>query len=79
MKKMIFSFAIGTFAVALFPSCKKDYTCTCTTSSNAPGVEPSTASTIIRDRKDRARKECEDASTTYTWFGYTFTTTCDMN
>lgn len=58
MKKIIAIAALGVFTLA---SCKKEYTCECTTSGF--GVS-ATATTVIKDTKKKADDACTAGSTT---------------
>ena len=58
MKKFIAIAALGVLTLA---SCKKDYTCEC--SSSAGGVTIS-ASTTIKDTKKKAEEACTAKATT---------------
>lgn len=63
MKKVILFAAAGLFVLA---SCKKDYTCECTSTN---GGATATASTTINDTKKNAEQECEaqnESAGTYT-------------
>ncbi len=73
--KTIFSLAI--LATLALTSCKKDYTCTCTTTVHRPAFvyagmevqEESTttmpsSSTTIKDKKDEAKTKCESSNGT---------------
>lgn len=78
MKKLfILSFAVCAVALT---SCKKDYTCTCTTTS--PG-NPSTS--LKRTVKDVSKKQAEalcnsgDQTITVMGFGFTQTQTCKID
>lgn len=56
MKKVLF---LGAFAVLGLASCKKDYTCECT--STTMGIT-TTSSTTIKAKKDDAKTTCEKGS-----------------
>ena len=57
MKKLLLVAAVAAFTMT---SCKKDYTCECTTSVSILGVTTSaTASTTIKDTKKKAKETCE--------------------
>lgn len=74
--KTIFSLAI--LATLALTSCKKDYTCACTTTVHQPEIswggdvyqEESTtttpSSTTIKDKKDEAKTKCESMNGTTT-------------
>ncbi|MFA7274086.1 MAG: hypothetical protein WC044_09460 [Crocinitomicaceae bacterium] len=73
MKKTLL---IGTFALLAMTSCKKDYTCECTTTVTQPafvfgGIQiqsasttKSTVSTTIKDKKDAAASKCASGTGT---------------
>jgi hypothetical protein len=72
MKKvMIF----GTFALLALASCKKDYTCTCTTT--AGGVSASESVTLNATKSD-AEEACNEGDATATVLGITTTTECEI-
>jgi hypothetical protein len=58
MKKILLPATI-TLLLFAFSSCKKDYTCVCT-SSYATSMTPKTTTTIIHDTKGSARSRCAD-------------------
>lgn len=74
--KTIFSLAV--LATLALTSCKKDYTCACTTTVHQPEIswggdvyqEESTtttpSSTTIKDKKDDAKTKCESMNGTTT-------------
>lgn len=66
MKKII---AIAALSVFVLASCKKDYTCECTTTGNG---QTATASSTVNATKKDAKEACEGGSTSAN--GYT--TTC---
>jgi hypothetical protein len=78
MKKLfILSFALCAFT---FTSCKKDFTCTCTTTS------PGSASTSVKKTvKDVTKKQAEalcnsgDQTVTVGGFGFTQTQSCKID
>jgi hypothetical protein len=72
--KKITLLAIVACAFSL-ASCKKDYTCECTTTYN--GIT-ATGSTTIKDTKKKAKDACEKESTTSSIGGYTSTTDCKI-
>jgi hypothetical protein len=60
MKKIA---VLAIFAGAMsFASCKKNYTCTCTTTE--PGYPNITSSTTIKDTKSKAKTTCSNESAT---------------
>jgi len=74
MKKVTLLVAgIALFAMA---SCKKDYTCECT--SNTNGVEADAASITIKETKKKAKVACEATSGSATVGSTTIKTTCKL-
>ncbi len=59
--KKVFLFAAVITAFS-FASCKKDYTCTCT-STAASGAAGITTSTTIHDTKSKATTACNNLTT----------------
>lgn len=57
-----------------FSSCKKDFTCKCTTSVD--GEEQGSGTATINATKKDAKNECEGKSEEATMGGSTFKTTC---
>ena len=74
MKKKMF-FVAAAVAVLSLSSCKKDYTCECTTSLG--GITTS-ASTTINDTKSNAEEACENGSSTSTVAGIESSVTCEI-
>jgi hypothetical protein len=74
MKKIIF---IGFVAVASLASCKKDRTCTCTTTYSDGSPSDTDVMVITKSRKSDAKVNC--LSTTMVDDGVTETTTCELN
>jgi len=76
MKKgLLFILGAAFIASMSFTSCKKDYTCSCTTKFEFFGTTTSTsASTIIHDTKSKAKTACEGTSVE-TSYG---STTCEI-
>jgi len=60
MKKLTLLAAV--VIAASFASCKKDYTCSCTTT--VTGIPPLTASTTIKETKKKAKEACEKGTQT---------------
>jgi hypothetical protein len=57
MKKVLLIAAVAGLAMA---SCRKDRTCECKTTSDAPGFTSSTSTTTWKDvKKKDARKSCQ--------------------
>lgn len=62
MKKIIL---VGAVALLGLASCKKDYTCECTTTSDFMGQKSTaTVSATINDTKSKATDACEAGSMT---------------
>lgn len=73
MKKVLLSvFALGMLSLA---SCKKDYTCTCTTTG---GVSGSGSITIHGTKKD-AKAACDAYDSSSSIGGTTYTTACEID
>ena len=79
MKKLLLSVAV--ISAFSFASCKKDHTCTCTTTSTFPGSTTDTdVYTIVDSKKGDAKKMCIDNTRTWSSGGvsYTNTSTCEL-
>jgi len=75
MKKIILFVAV--VSAISFTSCKKDHTCTCTTTSTAPGSVSTTSVTTINDaKKGDAKRACVKTTTVYN--GVTTTNDCEL-
>jgi hypothetical protein len=72
--KKITLLAVAALAMT-FASCKKDYTCECT--STTAGIS-ATASTTINETKKKATDACEKGTTSTTVLGITSSTTCKI-
>jgi hypothetical protein len=59
MKKIVTVAAIALLGTIVLPSCKKDYTCTCTDNS---GNQIGTTNSFKATKKD-AKKSCDELST----------------
>ncbi|MFY9309576.1 MAG: hypothetical protein WAQ28_11065 [Bacteroidia bacterium] len=77
MKKgLLFIAVVSAFS---FASCKKDRTCTCTLTSDAPGATPTTTMVTYTDaKKGDARAACYSAKQAITGTSYTYTKTCEL-
>lgn len=73
MKKV---FLVATFAAFGLSACKKDYTCSCTTTT--AGIAGTPQSTTINDTKKNATESCDAGDATITVFGITATTSCEI-
>jgi len=73
MKKVLLVAAVAAFAMT---SCKKEYTCECTTSSSTG----STSSSVKFDKmkKKDAEKKCDEGDATFSFFGETVTSECKI-
>jgi hypothetical protein len=78
MKKLVLLAVLG----ASIASCRKDRTCTCVNTSDAPGYVSSTDVQVIYDSKKKdARVGCQSYSEKITTTGaqpYTYTYTCEL-
>jgi len=87
MKKTIYLFS-GLFAVLFTTSCKKDYTCECTTSYTYNGITSTQVDvdeiTIKDASKHAAKANCLDMEQTYTYsygtttYTYTYSQDCEL-
>ena len=74
MKKLLLSVAV--ISAFSFASCKKDHTCTCTTTHSDGSPTDTDVRTVIDAKKGDAKKRCIDQ--THVSGGYTQTTTCEL-
>lgn len=75
--KKITLLAIAFLALS-FASCKKDYVCSCTSSSTVPGSTADTYEyTIVGAKKGDAKKMCIKTTSDDTYGGTTYTSTRD--
>ena len=72
MKKTLFII----LTIASLASCKKERTCTCTTTVN--GIGATTASTTIKDTRSKAKEACEKQNATSSSMGFTTTVACSL-
>ena len=71
--KMTLSLLIAFFIL----SCKKDYRCNCTITSNAPGFEETTHEIVYTNaRKNDVKRKC--VSTIEVKANYTYTNNCTL-
>lgn len=77
MKKgLLFIAVLSAFS---FASCKKDRTCTCTTTSDFPGSTTSTDIKTFNDaKKADARAACVSSKYTISGTTYTVTSNCEL-
>jgi len=78
MKKALLIAAVAGLAMV---SCKKDYTCECTSTSTVPGSTSSTSKrTLVEVSKATAKSQCLKTSWDETSGGttYTFTNDCKL-
>lgn len=70
MKKLVL--AIAALGLISLTSCKKDYTCSCTTFATGSGIDGQTIETKTgKMKKKDAEKKCESSSTSTTVGGVT--------
>ena len=75
MKKL--TILAGVFFVFALASCKKDYTCTCTT--DTAGVTSTATTTIENSTQSDAEEACEAGNTSATVLGITTSVTCTLD
>ena len=75
MKK--FSIAFAILALLTVSSCKKIYTCDCTTNIGGFVSESSTTNTQKKTKKD-AKEDCEGSNGSTSFFGITTTIDCKL-
>lgn len=75
MKKLALVLAVVGFAAV---SCKKDYTCDCTTTSNIPGYAGVKTSSTAKMKKKDAEDWCTGLNSSTTTYGFTYTNTCAL-
>ena len=81
MKKNLITIGVFTILVA-FSSCKKDWVCGCSGTSNEPGTTRTTTYvTFTNAKKSDAKKACIDTQTPYESGGQTYvnTTACTLS
>lgn len=66
---------VAVMALAATTACKKDYTCTCTTTDSSGTIPDASISSTITAKKSDAEASCENGSTSVG----TLTTTCTLN
>lgn len=77
MKKLVL--AVAALGLISLTSCKKEYTCKCTTFSNAPGFVAQTAEGKTEKlSKSDAKTKCESGSTSVTIGGFTSGAKCEI-
>lgn len=77
MKKLLLS--LTALVCIGLTSCKKDYTCTCTTVDSDPNFNWSgTATYNFTAKKKDAESLCARYESSETYNGYSITTTCDL-
>ncbi len=75
MKKLL-SIAAVTVALVSLSSCKKDYTCECT--STIGGQVLQSVSTTINGKKSDVKESCENGSSSQTIGGVTTSVSCTI-
>ena len=79
MKKLSSVAIVAMFAALVLSSCKKDYTCSCTTTMVGLIDTTFTSSGTINDKKDDAKSKCESSNgTTTDGYGDTITVSCHI-
>ncbi len=73
MKKL---FVLGAFAMFVFASCKKEYTCSCITTS--AGVQTGTTNSTIEDTKKNAEEACDKGDASISVLGVSTATECSI-
>jgi len=76
MKKFIPMTAVAVIAL-MFTSCKKEYTCTCT--SNVGGTTTTASGKTEKMSKKDAKAKCEAGSSSTTVAGTTISVTCKLD
>jgi hypothetical protein len=77
MKKINLIF--GVILLLTFNSCKKEYTCVCSTSAGIPGFPiPDTETNLGKLTKKKAETQCSSRNTNTSLLGFTVTTTCEL-
>ena len=79
MKKLFYLIGLGILTLG-FTSCKKSWTCECTTTDNYNGqIETSSTSIELTTyNKGLAKTECSANATSSSSSGYTTTTSCNL-
>jgi hypothetical protein len=76
MKKIIFVLALLSVRMV---SCKKEYSCTCTTTTTGwMGTTNGTSTSVIKDTKKKAEETCREKSSTASTNGMSVTSTCSI-
>lgn len=75
MKKLALVLAVVGFAAV---SCKKDYTCECTTTSNIPGYTAAKTTATAKMKKKDAEDWCATGNSSATTYGFTYSTACAL-
>ncbi len=77
MKKLLI--LTGTLAILSLASCKKDYVCECTTTSNGQTSAPD-QTTLVGVSKGTARANCLSTESSYVIAGttYKYTNNCNL-
>lgn len=77
MKKLFFLFC--SIVLLVNSSCKKEYTCVCTTSAGIPGLTlPNTETNLGKLSKKKAESQCSAKNTSTSFMGYTLSTSCSL-
>lgn len=76
MKKIFLGLTV--IAAMSLASCKKDYVCSCTSTSTAPGSTSTTSEfTVVKAKKGDVKKRCVKTTSDNTYGGVTYTNTND--
>jgi len=79
MKKLVLIASVAFVALTI-SSCKKEYTCTCTTKSTVDGVTTTATASGKTDKMKKSEAEdlCNTGDSNYTLLGYTYSTDCEI-
>lgn len=77
MKKFAIIASVAFLGAIVMPSCKKDYTCVCTSSQQGSQISTSEVS-VNNTTKKKAKDYCAAMSTTVTSGGMTMSTECKL-
>lgn len=79
MKKIITCVTVAAIAMT-FASCKKDYSCTCTTTTSATGIPATTSKVSLgKQTKKDAESACNGKSSSASSGGVTVTISCKLD
>ena len=70
---------LSAIIVIAFSSCKKEYTCVCSTSAGIPGFTiPDTESNLGKLSKKKAEEQCNAKNTSTNFMGITISVSCKL-